>query len=106
MKAMVMGLCRSRHDMPVDDYIFENTVDPLDLNQMQKVVHNKLQFCCSLELYVTGLTVALVTVINYCCHNLIPLTLYHFDAVGKRYYPQQVATTTWKDCLQEAGYLK
>lgn len=46
--------------------------------------------CFYTDLYVTGLTVALVAVLN-ACHKLgIVVTLYHYDREEGNYYPQQV----------------
>lgn len=46
----------------------------------------------SLVLYVTGLTVATVAVINVCMGVGIPLTLMHYDRDRGDYYPQEVMT--------------
>lgn len=43
-----------------------------------------------LVLYVTGLTVATVAVINVCLHVGISLTLMHFNQANGNYYPQGV----------------
>lgn len=43
-----------------------------------------------LDVYVTGLTVALVEVINFCSLYGIKLVLYHYDKYTKSYYTQDV----------------
>ena len=43
-----------------------------------------------LDVYVTGLTVALVEVINFCSLYGIKLVLYHYDKYTKNYYTQDV----------------
>ncbi|OQA07947.1 MAG: hypothetical protein BWY65_01678 [Firmicutes bacterium ADurb.Bin373] len=87
-----MGLCRGRHDIPgVDNYIFPSQVDPLDLAGMEAAAAAALAGVEALDLYVTGLTVALVAVINYCRQAGISLTLWHFDRESGDYYPQPVA---------------
>lgn len=43
-----------------------------------------------LTLYVTGLTVALVAVINACRGFNVKLTLMHYDRESGTYYPQEV----------------
>lgn len=43
-----------------------------------------------LDVYVTGLTVALVEVINFCSLYDIKLVLYHYDKYTKNYYTQDV----------------
>lgn len=86
-----MGLVIGRHQIPVNDYIFdEEGFDVFDFNYMKDKVHEKLYDTKSLELYVTGLTVALVEVINYCVYNDIDLTLYHFNRDTNEYIPQEV----------------
>lgn len=45
-----------------------------------------------LVLYVTGLSVALVSVINVCMRVGISLTLMHFNQATGDYYPQEVMT--------------
>lgn len=89
-----MALCEGRHEIPqaVDGSIFGNTIDPLDPNGLQAEAEYKLRELDikSLDLYVTGLTVALVAALN-ACHKLgIVVTLYHYDREEGNYYPQQV----------------
>lgn len=43
-----------------------------------------------LVVYVTGLTVALMEVVNYCHRNNINLVLMHFNRETGEYYPQEV----------------
>ena len=103
---LTLGLCEGRHAIPgVSEYIFPNNINPTDLSNMAETCHNKLKECEQLNLYITGLTVALVSVINYCCINHIPLTLYHFDRDTNSYYPQYVKTQVDCDLLIEGGYL-
>ena len=71
MKNMKMMLCEGRHEIPeaVDGAIFPAVIpDPTDLEAMMAIVNGKLRYCAKLDLYVTGLTVALVTVVNYAPH--------------------------------------
>ena len=103
---LTLGLCEGRHSIPeVQDYIFSNNINPTNLSEMAETCHNRLKECNQLDLYVTGLTVALVSVINYCCINHIPLTLYHFDRETNSYYPQYVKTQVDCDLLIEGGYM-
>lgn len=44
----------------------------------------------SLNLYVTGLTVALIEVLNVCKDWGISVTLYHYDRESGNYFPQKV----------------
>lgn len=104
MKNLKMGLCQGRHEIPVTGYIFEKDVNPTDLEGMNRQVHVALKDCNGLDLYVTGLSVALVTVINYCCKNHIAMILWHYDRETGKYYSQPVKTQVDCDLLQESGY--
>lgn len=44
----------------------------------------------SLDLYVTGLTVALVAVLNVCREEGVKVTLHHFNRENGTYYAQEV----------------
>ncbi len=87
-----MSLCEGRHLIPdaVDGAIYSNTLNPLDLDGLRKTAGEKLEDVQYLDLYVTGLTVALVEVINFCYLHGVNLTLWHFDRESGRYYPQPV----------------
>lgn len=93
MKIYNMALCESRHDIPqaVDGSIFGNTINPMDVCGLEEVAYNKLEGVKVLNLYVTGLSVALVAVINVCHRENIMLTLWHYDRDSGNYYPQSVA---------------
>lgn len=43
-----------------------------------------------LNLYVTGLTVALIAVLNMCRSENIPVTLFHYDRETGEYFKQEV----------------
>lgn len=89
-----MALCEGRHAIPqaVDGAIFNTVINPLDVEGLQSEAYNKLKALDikSLDLYVTGLTVALVSVLNACRQLGIVITLYHYDRESDNYYPQQV----------------
>lgn len=88
----IYALCEGRHEMPeeIEGAIFSNTLDPLDIDGMEKIASDKLEDVQSLTLYVTGLSVALVAVINVCHQKGIELVLMHFDRPTGNYYPQEV----------------
>ena len=92
MKKRVYALCEGRHEMPeeIEGAIFSNTIDPLDIDGMEKIASDKLEDIQSLTLYVTGLSVALVAVINVCHQKGIKLVLMHFNRATGNYYPQEV----------------
>lgn len=88
----IYALCEGRHEMPTEvvGAIFPHNINPLDVEGLEKTASNKLAGCTELILYVTGLTVALVAVINVCRQNSIKLTLMHFDRAAGNYYQQPV----------------
>lgn len=98
-KRFKVGLCQGRHEIEgVKAYIFPQNVNPLDTDWLESsanlVVHHLVKSArgpIELDLYVTGLTVALVGVINACrLHPEVTLTLYHYDRESGSYYPQKV----------------
>lgn len=101
----LFGLCKGRHELPTNNYIFDTIEDVKNLDGMREIVHAKLKNIEELGVYVTGLTIALTTVINYCMINLVPLTLFHYDRDSGEYYEQVMDTTEWRHSLEEAGYI-
>ena len=99
-----MGLCESRHEIPqiTDGYIFPSEVNPTDLRELNSLAVDKLMDICEkeyinkkqivgqLNLYVTGLTVALIEVLNICKMYGIRVTLYHYNRDTNDYFPQEV----------------
>lgn len=94
----VLALCESRHDMPeeVEGSIFPNTIDPTDIRQISFNCAKALKAAVTekeykyLKVYVTGLTVALIEVVNWCALHKVHLTLMHFNRDTGEYYPQDV----------------
>ena len=90
----VKGLVQGRHEISeVKDYIFTNTLDPADRQGIRSLAQKSLEFLSkgdNLTVYVTGLTVALVEVINICHEKGVRLTLMHFDRGTGTYFPQDV----------------
>lgn len=63
-----VGLCRGRHEIPaVEDYIFQQELNPLDIK---------------------GMFATVAEVIRYCYSNGISLTLYYYNRESGEYYPQ------------------
>lgn len=91
-----VALCQGRHLIPqaTNGSIFPMEIDPLDLVDMAKTISTKLDPIKShislINLYVTGLTVALIEAVKYCESNKINLTLYHYNRDTGEYYPQNV----------------
>lgn len=90
----IRGLVQGRHEIPqVKEYIFENALDPADIMGIRSLAKKSLEFLSkgdNLKVYVTGLTVALVEVINICHEKGVALTLMHFDRNTGTYFPQEV----------------
>lgn len=87
-----MSLCEGRHEIPqaIDGSIFGTELDPLDLAGMEMEAAEQLHGVVTLNLYVTGLTVALIAVLNVCREQKIKVTLYHYNRETGNYYPQEV----------------
>lgn len=89
---MKIGLIKGRHELPVENYIFEKDIEDVrDIEVMYNIVSKKLKDVSKIEpveLYVTGLTVALTTVIRYCYNEGLNLILWHYDKEKDNYYAQ------------------
>ena len=111
MKTITAGLCEGRHNLPVDTFIFPAVVQPLETEQLEKQAFEWLserfpeqELRCvknvdcdvrdvykgKLSLYVTGLSAALVAVINACYKIGVDVSLFHYDRETGDYYHQQV----------------
>lgn len=96
---LVVGLCKGRHSMPVSYYIFENEVNPLDLDKLNNIAFTRLNNLINkyminpeeyeLVIFVTGLTVALIELIKVavelCFYGIV---LMHYDRESNSYYDQ------------------
>ncbi len=99
-----VGLCEGRHDIPnVSTYIFPSGVigekirvtDARGLEMYARTsierIVKKIDGVVHMELYVTGLTVALVAALNAANYlGDIKVTLRHFNIETKKYYPQEI----------------
>lgn len=89
-----MALCSGRHEIKdaKDGAIFDVIQDPTDVKGLETEAFYKLASLDIeyLELYVTGLTVALIASLNACKKLDIKVTLYHFDRETGTYYKQNV----------------
>lgn len=94
----IMGLCQGRHNIPgVTEYLYTSEVDPLDVQHLYSVAAEALSDTgiTELDLYVTGLSVALLAVVSYCVKADIALTCYHFNRDTGEYYPQPVVSVQY-----------
>ncbi|MCS4487172.1 hypothetical protein [Staphylococcus americanisciuri] len=104
MKELSLGLVAGRHEIDdVDEYIFDGVKDVFDFADMQRQIHDKLCDAEAVTLYVTGLSVCLVEVMNYCIFNNVNLTLMHYDRESDTYVAQETMCDTHYIALQESG---
>lgn len=93
-KKNIFGLCEARHPMPVEKYIYPNSIsDPTDIKGLEKTARESLAGINdndSIIVYVSGLTVALISVLNVCRDRNIEVILMHFDLKSNSYYEQKV----------------
>ena len=112
-----IGLVKGRHDMPVSDFLFEEIADIFDFDAMDEKASERLMelfpevsletVACnasytdteryyrgSLDLYITGLSSALASVISACANLGIDLTLFHFNTATGEYVAQKMPRMT------------
>lgn len=90
-----LALCVGRHDIPqaVDGCIFEEEIeDPTNTLKMEAIASRRfrelgVEFC---DIYVTGLTPALMSALNAARRAGITVTLYHYNKVTGDYFSQPV----------------
>lgn len=108
MEVLKVGVCESRHEMPVDTFIFPQVVDPLNVDKLEKEAELKLASLLrimtvqqldtkslkgtgiTLHIYVTGLTVATLAIINAARKLFNNIVCYHYDYNSNTYYPQEI----------------
>lgn len=90
-----VALCESRHPMPecVEGSIFPHTIEnPFDYNTMDDIVIKWVELhqkATNIELYVTGMTVALIQVLKTLV-KYYSVTLMHYDIISKEYVAQKI----------------
>ena len=94
-RTLSMCLCDGYRHIPnaIDGTIFPSIFNATDIQQLDIIVDKKLSIhkkLKQLNVYVTGSSSALISVINYCIKNNISLTLYHYDNYTTNYYSQEV----------------
>lgn len=93
MKTLKLGLCAGRHTIDnIQGYIFEEIKDVTNAGALFNEAYANLKELedGKLELYVTGLTVALIEVLNACKFLNIKVELYHFNRETNSYFKQNV----------------
>ncbi len=99
-----VGLCSGRHSIPgVNEYIFVADVSPVDFAGMQARVYDWLigekimdsdgnVTNIEINVFVTGLTAAMLTVFSVCVAEGIDLVAWHYDRDVEEYKPQRLNT--------------
>ena len=97
-KVLHVALCDSRHEIPlaVNGSIFPETIlNPTDFRQLADMCEQTLNPAMNvgvnrINLYVTGLSTALLTVVNYCHENRINLITWHYNRNTGEYVALQM----------------
>ena len=93
LKTYVYGLCEGRHpEQPVKEGIFaHNIARPSDVKNLEDIANKRIPIDCDrLAVYISGMTAAVIAVVNVCRMRNIQLTLYHYNKWSKVYYKQEV----------------
>lgn len=87
----VFELCSGRHSTPASKSIFQTTLNPLDTEELHRIADAAIPTdATKLVVYVTGLTVAMLSVVKVCLERGISLTAMHYDRESGEYYSQLV----------------
>lgn len=93
-----VGLINNRHDIPVKNYIFDDSLSQdlmFDYNEQERIVQEFIDKHCMVRkkivLYATGLQSALSSVIKICLKNNIDISIKHYNAESKSYILQQLS---------------
>ena len=115
-RKVVVGLIKGRHELPVEDYIFNEAIE--DVHDYESIRKHIRQFINQnvgigktmgtpldgvefgeypifygvhpLEVYVTGLTPVTAELIAFCARKGIVLTLMNYDSNTGKYRPQVI----------------
>lgn len=100
VEARRIALCEGRHEIPQAEhgYLFADgeIADVTDVKKLETLAVEKIDRLRpvgkkqTIDLYVTGLSVALVAAINACAALDVPLCLWHYNRDTGDYFPQVV----------------
>lgn len=107
-----LGTVRGRHQMPVENYIFEEDITDFNIIQIEshieKYLKNLLEAYCEMQapcltleelrercdfridLYITGLTSVTTSAIKMCRRQGLNLTIFHYDPTTQDYQKQHM----------------
>lgn len=76
----------------ITDFVFDEIVDVRNIDEMQAIADSKIASISSnrVHLYITGLTVAVITVINAVIKYNKEIVFWHYDRETETYYPQKL----------------
>ena len=76
----------------ITDFVFDEIVDVRNIDEMQAIADSKIASISSdrIHLYITGLTVAVITVINAVIKYNKKIVFWHYDRETETYYPQKL----------------
>ena len=84
-------LCAGRHDTPAEKAIFQEIADPMATNALYKQANAAIPAdATKLVVYVTGLTTAMLAVVQVCFDRGITLVAMNYDREVGEYLPQDV----------------
>lgn len=90
-KRYAFGVCAGRHEMPVQEFVFGETVDPTRPVKLYNTAYDKIpEDAEHIDLYVTGLTPATLAIVAVCANRGISLTAYNYNRETGKYMPQEV----------------
>lgn len=96
-RSIAVSLCEGRHPIPqaVDGALFGSVIeDPTDVEgltaEAEDILLDRVGCHGHVDLFVTGLTVALIAVINAARKLEDSVTLWHYDRESGKYFPQEV----------------
>ena len=95
-KEITMCLCEGRHAFPGDPKgIFGETIaDPMDFKHLYEIADKAIAPGVeNLKLYATGLSSALLAVVDVCACRRINLIVLHYDKTDDTYREQRVGPT-------------
>jgi len=95
---LTVGLFKGRHDLPVENYVFTEEVDPTDVNTIDSIAgkyfgvlrHNFDIDIHTINIYVTGLTVGLIAAIKGAKNSFPNAKIYawHYNRETGDYFKQ------------------
>jgi len=103
-----VGLIQGRHPLPVEGYIIQGDIPPEKMNKPGILSLVDLSLCKGEEtvaLYITGLTIAALTVVDVLRSCGIGVEIWNFDPQTGKYYSQgffqATGTMTWDSTCSE-----